>query len=59
MNIKLNNILNRIEELTSVSFALLSEDTNFRSQFLKWFNIDRLDEEQIVRNAVNYINENY
>ena len=59
MNSRLNEILNKIEELTSVSWSLLAEDQTFKTQFLQWFNVDKLDIEQIVRNSVDYINNNY
>ena len=59
MNSRLNEILYRIEEKTTVSWALLAYDQTFKTQFLQWFNIDKLDIEQIVRNSVDYINNNY
>jgi hypothetical protein len=52
-------ILNSIEHLSSVDFTLLLEDNTFRSKFLTWFNVDKLDDTEIITNSVDYINDNF
>ena len=54
-----DKILNSIEGLTCVDFSLLLEDKTFRSKFLTWFNVDKLDDKEIITNSVNYIQDNF
>jgi len=56
---RLDKILNSIEGLTCVDFSLLLEDNTFRSKFLTWFNVDKLDDKEIITNSVNYIQDNF
>jgi len=56
---RLSMILNSIEGITMVDFNILLEDTVFRKNFLKWFNVDKLNDEKIISNSVTYINENF
>jgi len=56
---RLDKILNSIEGLTCVDFSLLLEDQTFRSKFLTWFNVDKLDDTEIITNSVDYIKDNF
>ncbi len=56
---RVDKILNSIEHLTYVDFSLLLEDNTFRSKFLTWFNVDKLDDTEIITNSVSYINDNF
>jgi len=56
---RVDKILNSIEGLTYVDFSLLLEDNTFRSKFLTWFNVDKLDDTEIINNSVHYINDNF
>ena len=56
---RVDKILNSIEGLTCVDFSLLLEDNTFRSKFLTWFNVDKLDDTEIITNSVSYINDNF
>lgn len=56
---RLDKILNSIEGLTCVDFSLLLEDNTFRSKFLTWFNVDKLDDTEIITNSVDYIRDNF
>ena len=56
---RVDKILNSIEHLTYVDFSLLLEDRTFRSKFLTWFNVDKLDDTEIITNSVSYINDNF
>ena len=56
---RIDMILNSIEHLTYVDFSLLLEDSTFRSKFLTWFNVDKLDDTEIITNSVDYIKDNF
>ena len=56
---RIDKILNSIEHLSSVDFSLLLEDQTFRSKFLTWFNVDKLDDTEIITNSVDYIKDNF
>jgi len=56
---RVDKILNSIEGLTCVDFSLLLEDNTFRSKFLTWFNVDKLDDTEIITNSVDYIKDNF
>ena len=56
---RVDKILNSIEHLTYVDFSLLLEDKTFRSKFLTWFNVDKLDDTEIITNSVDYIKDNF
>tara|TARA_B110000879_G_C11118569_1_gene490695 strand:- start:1423 stop:1599 length:177 start_codon:yes stop_codon:yes gene_type:complete len=56
---RIDMILNSIEYLSSVDFSLLLEDSTFRSKFLTWFNVDKLDDTEIITNSVDYIKDNF
>ena len=56
---RIDKILNSIEHLTYVDFSLLLEDQTFRSKFLTWFNVDKLDDTEIITNSVDYIKDNF
>ncbi len=56
---RVDKILNSIEGLTYVDFSLLLEDKTFRSKFLTWFNVDKLDDTEIITNSVDYIKDNF
>ena len=56
---RVDKILNSIEHLTYVDFSLLLEDSTFRSKFLTWFNVDKLDDTEIITNSVDYIKDNF
>ena len=56
---RLDKILNSIEGLTCVDFSLLLEDNTFRSKFLTWVNVDKLNDKEIINNSVHYINDNF
>jgi hypothetical protein len=56
---RVDKILNSIEHLTYVDFSLLLEDRTFRSKFLTWFNVDKLDDTEIITNSVDYIKDNF
>ena len=55
---RLSMILNSIEG-TTVDFSLLLDDTVFRKNFLKWLNVDKLDDKKIISNSIEYINNNF
>jgi len=56
---RVDKILNSIEGLTCVDFSLLLEDNTFRSKFLTWVNVDKLDDTEIIINSVDYIKDNF
>ena len=56
---RVDKILNSIEGLTYVDFSLLLEDNTFRSKFLTWVNVDKLDDTEIITNSVDYIKDNF
>lgn len=56
---RVDKILNSIEHLTYVDFSLLLEDNTFRSKFLTWINVDKLDDTEIITNSVDYIKDNF
>jgi len=56
---RVDMILNSIEHLTYVDFSILLEDQTFRSKFLTWFNVDKLDDTEIITHSVDYIKDNF